>query len=34
MVTLYQILGVEENASKETIKSAYDKRKVHPALDE
>ena len=34
MVTLYQILGIEENASKEIIKSAYTKRINHPALDD
>lgn len=34
MVTLYQLLGVEEDASKEEIKSAYEIRIKHPALDE
>lgn len=34
MVTLYQLLGVEEDASKEEIKNAYDVRIKHPALDE
>ena len=34
MVTLYELLGVDENANKEVIKSAYEARIVHPALDD
>lgn len=34
MVTLYQLLGVDENASKEAIKNSYEARIGHPALDE
>lgn len=34
MVTLYELLGVDENANKEVIKSAYDARIGHPALDD
>ena len=34
MVTLYKLLGVDENASKEVIKSAYETRISHPALDD
>lgn len=33
MVTLYELLGVDENANKEVIKNAYDARIGHPALD-
>ena len=34
MVTLYELLGVDENANKEVIKKAYDVRIAHPALDD
>lgn len=34
MVTLYQLLGVDENASKEAIKNSYEARIGHSALDE
>ena len=34
MVTLYELLGVDENANKEVIKSAYEARMGHPALDD
>ena len=34
MVTLYELLGVDENANKEEIKNAYDARIGHPALDD
>ena len=34
MVTLYELLGVDEKANKEVIKSAYEARIVHPALDD
>ena len=34
MVTLYELLGVDENASKEVIKNAYEARMGHPALDD
>ena len=34
MVNLYELLGVDENASKEVIKNAYEARMGHPALDD
>ena len=34
MVTLYELLGVDEDANKEVIKSAYEARLGHPALDD
>lgn len=34
MVTLYELLGIDENADKETIKNAYEARMGHPALDD
>ena len=34
MVTLYELLGVDENANKEDIKNAYDARIGHTALDD
>ena len=34
MVTLYELLGVDENANKDVIKNAYEARMGHPALDD
>ena len=34
MVTLYKLLGVPEDASKELIQKAYEKRMNHPSIDD